>query len=56
MNGRSLVYEIGEFAGVGSVKSPLNTKHHQEDEDAGIAIDFRHCWLVYDFEDKKTIG
>jgi hypothetical protein len=46
MYGNSFVYEIGEFACISSIKSPLYTNHYQNDEDGCIAVDFLHGLLV----------
>jgi hypothetical protein len=46
MNGNRLVYKIWEFACVGLIKTPLNAKHDQDDEDGRVAIDFLHMVVI----------
>ena len=42
MNGSGLVFEIWKLTCIGLVKSPLYPDHNKDDEDGGVAVNFKH--------------
>ena len=53
MNGSGFVYEIGELTGICLIKSTLDPKQDQNDEDGGIAVHFLHGLVVWWFPEDK---
>ena len=42
MNGSGLVFKIRELTGIRLIKSPLYPDHDKDDEDGGVAVNFKH--------------